>query len=86
MFLWGVQDDVSHHRRRYTLSELKQKLRQAGMNVERASYANISFFGPILLGRLFMRASGLRPRLRTTSTSVRSTDCSEKYWVLKAGG
>ena len=61
MFLWGVQDDVSHHRRRYTLSELKQKLQQAGMNVERASYANISFFGPILVGRLFMRASGLRP-------------------------
>lgn len=61
MFLWGVQDDVSHHRRRYTLSELKQKLQQAGMNVERASYANISFFGPILLGRLFMRVSGLRP-------------------------
>jgi SAM-dependent methyltransferase len=61
MFLWGVQDDVSHHRRRYTLSGLKQKLQQAGMNVERASYANISFFGPILVGRLFMRVSGLRP-------------------------
>jgi SAM-dependent methyltransferase len=61
MFLWGVQDDVSHHRRRYTLSELKGKLQQAGMTVERASYANISFFGPILVGRLFMRVSGLRP-------------------------
>lgn len=61
MFLWGVQDDVSHHRRRYTLSELRQKLQQAGMSVERASYANISFFGPILVGRLFMRMSGLRP-------------------------
>jgi len=31
------------------------------MVVERASYANISFFGPILVGRLFMRVSGLRP-------------------------
>jgi SAM-dependent methyltransferase len=61
MFLWGVQDDVSHHRRRYTLRELKGKLQQAGMTVERASYANISFFGPILMGRLFMRATGLRP-------------------------
>ena len=61
MFLWGVQDDVSHHRRRYTLPELKGKLQQAGMTVERASYANISFFGPILVGRLFMRATGLRP-------------------------
>ncbi|HEY6046718.1 MAG TPA: class I SAM-dependent methyltransferase [Pyrinomonadaceae bacterium] len=61
MFLWGVQDDVSHHRRRYTVSELQHKLQQAGMSVERASYANISFFGPILLGRLFMRVTGLRP-------------------------
>jgi len=61
MFLWGVQDDVSHHRRRYTLPELKQKLQQAGLAVDRASYANISFFGPILVGRLFMRVSGWRP-------------------------
>ena len=61
MFLWGVQDDVSHHRRRYTLPELKGKLKQAGLAVDRASYANISFFGPILVGRLFMRASGWRP-------------------------
>ena len=61
MFLWGVQDDVSHHRRRYTLPDLKRKLQQAGVAVERASYANISFFGPILVGRLFMRVSGLRP-------------------------
>jgi SAM-dependent methyltransferase len=61
MFLWGVQDDVSNHRRRYTLSGLREKLEQAGMTVERASYANITFFGPILVGRLFMRASGLKP-------------------------
>ena len=61
MFLWGVQDDVSHHRQRYTLAELKHKLRQADLQIVRASYANISFFGPILLGRLFMRVSGLRP-------------------------
>jgi len=61
MFLWGVQDDVSHHRRRYTLSELKGKLRDAGLVVERASYANMTFFGPILLGRFLMRLTRLRP-------------------------
>jgi len=61
MFLWGVQDDISHHRRRYTLSGLRQVVREAGFEVERATYANISFFGPILLGRLLMRATGLRP-------------------------
>jgi len=61
MFLWGVQDDISNHRRRYTLPELKQKLSEAGLVVERASYANITFFAPILLGRVLMRLTGLRP-------------------------
>lgn len=61
MFLWGVQDDVSNHRRRYTLKGLKRVVREAGFEIERATYVNISFFAPILLGRLFMRATRLRP-------------------------
>lgn len=61
MFLWGVQDDVSNHRRRYTLKDLKRTVRAAGFEVERATYANITFFAPILAGRLLMRATGLRP-------------------------
>jgi SAM-dependent methyltransferase len=61
MFLWGVQDDVSNHRRRYTLDGLRRVVREAGFEVERATYANISFFAPILMGRLLMRATGLRP-------------------------
>jgi SAM-dependent methyltransferase len=61
MFLWGVQDDISHHRRRYTLPDLKSKLREAGLTVERATYANLTFFAPILMGRLLMRLIGWRP-------------------------
>lgn len=68
MFLWGVQDDVSNHRRRYSLKELKRVLRAAGFEVERATYVNISFFAPILLGRLFMRATGLRPESENNIT------------------
>ena len=68
MFLWGVQDDVSNHRRRYTLKELKRVLREAGFAVERASYVNLTFFAPILLGRLFMRATGLRPESENNIT------------------
>src|SRR5438067_8021690 len=54
MFLWGVQDDVSHHRRRYTLRELRRVMTEAGFEVERATYANITFFAPILAGRALM--------------------------------
>jgi SAM-dependent methyltransferase len=61
MFLWGVQDDVSNHRRRYTLPGLKKMVQASGLTVERASYANITFFAPILLGRLLMRLTGWRP-------------------------
>jgi len=60
MFLWGVQDDVSHHRRRYRMTELRQAAIAAGFEVERTTYANITFFLPILLGRKFMRLAGIR--------------------------
>ncbi len=61
MFLWGVQDDISNHRRRYTIASLEKVVRQAGLKVERATYANITFFAPILVGRLLMRVTGFRP-------------------------
>ena len=61
MFLWGVQDDVSNHRRRYTLAQLRAAVERAGLKVERATYANLTFFAPILAGRLLMRALKLKP-------------------------
>jgi SAM-dependent methyltransferase len=60
MFLWGLQDDVSNHRRRYRLPELHRVLEQAGFEVERSTYANITFFAPILLIRQLMRLTGVK--------------------------
>jgi ubiquinone/menaquinone biosynthesis C-methylase UbiE len=60
MFLWGVQDDVSNHRRRYTLPRLLKAVEASGFSVEWASYANFSFFLPVLLVRSVMRWLGLR--------------------------
>jgi len=60
MFLWGVQDDVSNHRRRYTLPGLLKAVEEAGFSVEWSSYANISFFLPVLVVRSVMRWLGLR--------------------------
>jgi len=59
MFLWGVQDDVSNHRRRYTLPQLLKAVEAAGFSIEWSSYANISFFLPVLLVRSVMRWVGL---------------------------
>ncbi len=60
MFLWGLQDDVSNHRRRYRLPELRRVLEQAGFEIERTTYANITFFMPILLVRKLMRLTGIK--------------------------
>jgi SAM-dependent methyltransferase len=60
MFLWGLQDDVSNHRRRYRLPELRRVLEQAGFEIERTTYANITFFLPILLARKVMRVTGIK--------------------------
>lgn len=60
MFLWGLQDDVSHHRRRYRMPELQRVLEQAGFEVERTTYANITFFMPILAMRKLMRLTGIK--------------------------
>ena len=60
MFLWGVQDDVSNHRRRYTLPSLLRAVEAAGFSIEWSSYAHISFFLPVLVVRYIMRWLGLR--------------------------
>ena len=60
MFLWGVQDDVSNHRRRYTMTGLLAAMKNAGFSVDWSSYSNISFFLPVLTVRTFMRWLALR--------------------------
>jgi SAM-dependent methyltransferase len=61
MWLWGVQDEISHHRIRYTRAQITGRVRQAGFKIERATYANFTFFLPVFIGRLLMRLSGIKP-------------------------
>jgi len=61
MWLWGVQDDVSNHRIRYTKAQIVERLKKAGYAVERATYANWTFFAPILAGRTLMKVTGIKP-------------------------
>ena len=61
MWLWGVQDDVSNHRIRYTKKQIVERLENAGFKIERATYANITFFAPILGGRTLMKLTGIKP-------------------------
>jgi ubiquinone/menaquinone biosynthesis C-methylase UbiE len=61
MWLWGVQDDVSNHRIRYTMPQFTDRVKKAGFEIHKATYANITFFLPILLGRQLMRLTGIKP-------------------------
>lgn len=61
MWLWGVQDDISHHRIRYNKKQIVERLRSAGYAVDRATYANWTFFTPILAGRMLMKLMGIKP-------------------------
>jgi SAM-dependent methyltransferase len=61
MFLWGKQDEVSHHRRRYTARSLRRALAESGFRVDRTSYFNTLLFPPIAavrLGRRLLRTPG----------------------------
>ena len=68
MWLWGVQDDVSNHRIRYTRKQIVERLEKAGYAVERATYANWTFFTPILAGRTIMKLTGIKPESENNIT------------------
>lgn len=61
MWLWGVQDDISNHRIRYTKKQIVERLEKSGFEIERATYANWTFFAPILAGRTLMKITGIKP-------------------------
>jgi len=88
MFLWGLQDDVSNHRRRYRLPELRRVLEQAGFEIERTTYANITFFLPILLVRKLMRLTGVKTETEnsinvTALNGVLGRVFGAESWLLK---
>ena len=87
MWLWGVQDDISHHRIRYTKSQIIERLEKAGYTVERATYANWTFFAPILAGRTLMKLTGIKPESEN-NVNVSALNgvfgrlfSSERFWL-----
>lgn len=67
-FMWGDQDEVNMHKRRYAAAELRERLGASGFNVLRVSYMNAFLFPPIATIRLLRRLQH-RIRPRTTARS-----------------
>ncbi len=63
MFLWGVQDEVAHHYRRYTKGSLLKVVKgTTKLNTIRATYFNTFLFTPIALVRLVSRLFKIKGR------------------------
>jgi SAM-dependent methyltransferase len=54
-WLWSLQDDVSHHFRRYTRTTLRSPVVSAGFDIERLTYINMFLLPVIASGRLWLR-------------------------------
>lgn len=93
--LWGRQDVLSEHKRRYARADFESRLVAAGFELERLTYFNSLLFPPILAVRLMMR-----PFLRATSQNGGGSDlglrlprpaeellyrlfASERHWLAR---
>ncbi len=57
-WMWGRQDEIAHHKRRYTRPRLVSLLADSGFEVLRATYFNTLLFPPIAAIRLARRVIG----------------------------
>jgi len=54
-WLWSLQDEVSHHRRRYTARKLRETVEGSGLHIERQSYVSTFLMPVIVLGRQWLK-------------------------------
>lgn len=60
--LWSYHDEIVGHKRRYSINELKDSVKQAGFIVNRISYINAFIFPAVLVIRLLQRLINFRPK------------------------
>jgi SAM-dependent methyltransferase len=54
-WLWSLQDEISHHVRRYTKRSLASATRAADLTIDRMTYVNFFLLPAIFLGRLALK-------------------------------
>lgn len=72
-FLWGAQDEISNHKRRYIAPQMRSRLTEAGFKVRKLSYFN-TFLFPIIAAIRLIRP--YRPG---------SVDLKSDFTMTKAG-
>lgn len=59
--LWGVNDDMSHHKRRYVRGEICELILSADLRIVRQFYFNFFLFLPIWIVRQLVRRMPIKP-------------------------
>lgn len=91
-WLWGTQDVVSHHKRRYTKAEVRTLLEGAGLGLTQLSYYNAFLFPPIFLGRQLIKLTGRQDVNENevtpgfTNALLEGTFAAERHWLARGGG
>lgn len=57
-FLWSRFDEINEHKRRYTLSELRDKLVSVGFKIDKISYFNSILFPLVFTARMLNKILG----------------------------
>lgn len=61
--LWGLQDEVAQHKRRYRIARLRRLVAGAGLEISKSFYFNYILFFPILAARQVLKV--MRPGIRS---------------------
>ena len=67
--LWGLQDVVAHHKRRYRTADLTEKIQSSGLEIQQVYYFNYLLFVPIWFARQVIKM--LRIKRASEASSIR---------------
>ncbi len=78
--LWGLQDIVAHHKRRYRTPDLSEKIRSSGFEIRLTYYFNYLLFVPIWFARQIIRIMRIK---RASEAEFNSTRLNQMlFWTF----
>lgn len=80
--LWGLQDRVAQHKRRYRQKQLLERIGKAGLATETSYHFNYLLFLPILLARRAIDLFGIKARSEAEFNSTSSNWLFDKIFTF----